>query len=252
MISSFKGIIEEGSEEESLIQRVEKDKIPAHVAVIMDGNGRWAKNRKLKRIDGHKRGAESARKITENALRMGIKYLTLFAFSSENWGRPVTEINALMNMLYKNLMEQEDLLVKNKIRLHIMGDIEGLPKRLKMKLHETMRKSKSYTNMQVNLALNYGSRLEIINSMKRIIEDNIPVSEITEKVVSNYLDSSGCPDPDLLIRTSGELRISNFLLFQIAYTELYFTKTLWPDFGLKEFLVAILDFQNRVRRFGKI
>jgi undecaprenyl diphosphate synthase len=252
MISSFKDLVEEDSEEATLLEQIDKKKIPVHTAVIMDGNGRWAKARGLKREEGHKQGAETARKITEYAVRTGIKYLTLFTFSSENWKRPLTEINMLMNMLYEKLIEQKDLLVKNGVKLIILGEIERLPAKLKNKLIETMEFSKHHKKMQLNLALNYGSRTEIVNAVKRILEDQIPSHKIDEKLFSRYLYTGSCPDPDLLIRTSGELRISNFLLYQSAYTELYFTRTLWPDFDLAEFLKALLDFQNRARRFGKI
>ncbi|MCX6581355.1 MAG: polyprenyl diphosphate synthase [Candidatus Aminicenantes bacterium] len=252
MIENFKDLMQAGSEEEALLRQIDKNKIPVHVAVIMDGNGRWARQKGLKRKAGHQEGAVSAREITEYALRMGIKYLTLFAFSSENWKRPVTEVNALMNMLYENLVQQKELLVRNDIRLAIVGDIEGLPSKLKSKLVETMDFSRSHKKMQVNLALNYGARQEIVNAVKKILLENVPASKINEELFSRFLYTADCPDPDLLIRTSGELRISNFLLYQLAYTELCFTPTLWPDFRLKEFIKAILDFQNRERRFGKI
>jgi undecaprenyl diphosphate synthase len=252
MIENFKDLIQDGSQEEALLRQIDINKIPLHVAVIMDGNGRWAKQKGLKRKDGHREGAVSARKITEYALRMGIKYLTLFAFSSENWKRPITEVNALMNMLYENLVQQRDLLIRNEIKLTIVGDLEGLPAKLKTKLLETIDFSRSHQKMQLNLALNYGSRVEIINAVKKILQDNIPAPKINEELFSSYLYTADCPDPDLLIRTSGELRISNFLLYQVAYAELYFTPTLWPDFRLKEFIKAVLDFQSRERRFGKI
>lgn len=252
MISSFKDLVEEGSEKETLLEKIDKKKIPVHIAVIMDGNGRWAKTKGLKREEGHKQGVETARKITEYAARIGIKYLTLFTFSSENWKRPITEVNMLMNMLYEKLIEQKDLLVKNNIKLNILGEIESLPTKLKNKLIETMEFSKHHKKMQLNLAINYGARMEIVNAVKRILENQIPSQKIDEKLFSRYLYTGDCPDPDLLIRTSGELRISNFLLYQSAYTELYFTRTLWPDFDLAEFLKALLDFQDRARRFGKI
>lgn len=252
MISSFKDLVKEGSEEEILLEKIDTKTIPGHLAVIMDGNGRWAKGRGLKREEGHKRGAETARKITEYALRIGIKYLTLFAFSSENWKRPLKEVNMLMNMLYEKLIEQRDLLVKNDIKLNILGELNGLPLKLKNKLLETMELSKSHKKMQVNLALNYGARTEILNAVKKILENQVSPKKIDENLFKEYLYTKGSPDPDLLIRTSGELRISNFLLYQSAYTELYFTKTLWPEFDLGEFLKALLDFQNRARRFGKV
>lgn len=252
MLTTFSDIIKEGTEEYRLAQQVDPQKIPVHLAVIMDGNGRWAKQHGLKREEGHKMGAESARAITEYSLRSGIKYLTLFAFSSENWKRPLSEINTLMNMLYEKLVEQKDLLIENDIKLQFVGDIEGLPGKLKKKLIETIELSKSHRTMQVNLALNYGARMEIIHAVKRIVEANISSRKIDEALFKKYLYTSGSPDPDLLVRTSGELRISNFLLYQIAYSELYFTPTLWPDFRLKEFLNALIDFQHRERRFGKI
>jgi undecaprenyl diphosphate synthase len=252
MLTKIKDLVNEGTEEYRLAEQVDPDRVPVHMAVIMDGNGRWAKKRGLKREEGHKVGAESARKITEYALRCGVKYLTLFTFSSENWKRPITEVNALMNMLYENLVEQKDLLIKNNIRLQIVGDPGRLPGKLKRKLQETIDLSAEHSAMQLNLALNYGSRMEILDAVKRIVEDKIPVKKIDESLFQNYLYTAGCPDPDLLVRTSGELRISNFLLFQIAYSELYFTDTPWPEFRLEEFLKAIVDYQSRERRFGKV
>ena len=252
MLNKFKDLIQEGTEEDTLARQIDRNRVPVHLAVIMDGNGRWAKQQGIKRDQGHKEGAVSARKITEYSLRLGIKYLTLFAFSSENWKRPISEINTLMNMLYEKLVEEKDLLIDNDIKLEIVGDIDGLPGKLKKKLIETIEFSKSHKTMQVNLALNYGARMEIIHAVKRIVEDNIPSKKIDEKLFEKYLYTLDSPDPDLLIRTSGELRISNFLLYQIAYSELYFTQTLWPDFRLKEFLKAIIDYQRRERRFGKV
>ncbi|UCH97890.1 MAG: isoprenyl transferase [Candidatus Aminicenantes bacterium] len=252
MLTKFKDLIEEGTEEYTLAKKIDQNKIPVHLAVIMDGNGRWAKQRGLKREAGHKEGAVSARKITEYSLRLGIKFLTLFAFSSENWKRPITEVNTLMNMLYEKLVEEKDLLIENDIKLETVGDINGLPAKLKKKLTETIELSKSHKTMQVNLALNYGARMEIIQAVKKIVKDNIPAQKIDEALFNQYLYTFDSPDPDLLIRTSGELRISNFLLYQIAYSELYFTPTPWPDFRLKEFLEAIIDYQGRERRFGKV
>jgi undecaprenyl diphosphate synthase len=252
MITKLKELVRDGTEEYRLAEQIDKDRIPVHVAVIMDGNGRWAKQHKLKREEGHKVGAESARKITEYALRCGVKYLTLFAFSSENWKRPIKEVNTLMNMLYENLVEQKGLLMDNKIRFNIVGDSGRLPGKLKKKLQETIDVSSNHQAMQLNLALNYGSRMEIVTAVKRIAQEKIPARKIDEKLLSKYLYTGGMPDPDLMIRTSGELRISNFLLYQLAYAELYFTPVMWPDFRLKQFLEALLDFQNRERRFGKV
>jgi undecaprenyl diphosphate synthase len=252
MLTTLNDLIEEGTEEHRLASEIDPEKMPVHVAVIMDGNGRWAKNHGLKREEGHRVGVESAKKITEYALRCGVRYLTLFTFSSENWKRPITEINTLMNILYDNLVKQKELLIENNIRFKVIGDIDKLPGKLKRKINEMMALSETHKAMQLNLALNYGARMEIIRAVKRIVEDNISSKEIDEKLFQEYLFTSDIPDPDLLIRTSGELRISNFLLYQLAYSELYFAPTLWPDFRLKDFLKAIADFQHRERRFGKV
>jgi len=252
MIDRFKGLYEKDSEEEALLREIDKKRIPVHLAVIMDGNGRWAKQLGLKREEGHRKGAQSARKITEYSLRAGIKHLTLFAFSSENWKRPITEVNMLMNMLYEKLVEQKELLIENNIRLNILGEIDRLPPKLKDKLHETMDFSRSFKKMQVNLALNYGGRMEIVNAIKKMVSNGVNPSKIDERLFKKYLYTGDTPDPDLMIRTSGEIRISNFLLFQAAYSELYFTETMWPDFDLKAFCKALLDFQKRERRFGKV
>ena len=252
MLDTFKGLIEAGSEEASLLQSIDSGKIPSHVAVIMDGNGRWAKAQGQQRVEGHRKGAATARLITETAARLGIKYLTLYAFSSENWKRPVTEVNALMDMLYENMVTRRDLLMDNKIRLKVIGDLKRLPGKLKRKLQETEDMTAGLERMQINLALNYGSRSEIVQAVKGMLEDGIKPSKVNEGMLSQYLYTGGCPDPDLVIRTSGERRISNFLLFQIAYAELYFTDVFWPDFGIAEFFNAIIDFQHRKRRFGSI
>lgn len=252
MLTRLKDLVVEGTEEYCLAQQIDPDKVPVHLAVIMDGNGRWAKTHGLKRVDGHKVGAESAEKITQYSLLSGIKYLTLFAFSSENWKRPVTEVNTLMNMLYQKLVEQKEMLIENNIRLKIIGEPGRLPGKLKKKLAETSEFSRDYNAMQLNLALNYGSRMEIVNAARKIVEDKIPAKKIDETLFKKYLYTADCPDPDLLVRTSGEQRISNFLLYQIAYSELVFTPVMWPDFRLKQFLEAILAYQHRERRFGKV
>lgn len=252
MIPKLKEILEEGSEDYRLAEQLDKDRIPIHVAIIMDGNGRWARQQGLDRVEGHKVGAESARKITEYALRCGVKYLTLFAFSSENWKRPVKEVNMLMNMLYENLVDQKALLMDNEIRFNIIGDAGRLPGKLKKKLQETIDASAHHQAMQLNLALNYGSRMEIVNAVKRMVEDKVPARKIDETLISKYLYTSDMPDPDLMIRTSGEVRISNFLLYQLAYAELFFSSEMWPEFRMKQFLEALLDFQRRDRRFGKV
>jgi len=240
------------SEETALINRIDERRLPVHVAVIMDGNGRWAKQKNLKRNAGHSAGAETAREITEITARLGIRYLTMFMFSSENWKRPAREIQFLLDMFYKNLIEQRELLEKNDIKLKIIGETGKLPEKLRKKLHEAEAESQDHQRLQVNLALNYGSRPEIVHAVRRIIAEQIPADQVDESTFGKFLYTAGCPDPDLLIRTSGELRISNFLLYQIAYSELYFTPILWPDFKAKEFFRAIIDFQDRERRFGNI
>jgi len=240
------------SEETALINRIDEKRLPTHVAIIMDGNGRWAIQKNLKRNAGHSAGTEAAREITEIAARLGIKYLTLFMFSSENWKRPASEVQFLLDMFYKNLVEQHELLAKNDIKLKIIGDTGKLPGKLQEKLREVEKNSQTHQRLQVNLALNYGSRPEIVRAVRQIIGAGIPEDKVDEATLEKFLYTAGCPDPDLLIRTSGEMRISNFLLYQIAYSELYFTPLLWPDFRAKEFFRAIIDFQGRERRFGSI
>lgn len=252
MKTSFKGFIVEGSEEEALLGKINLKKLPRHVAVIMDGNGRWAKQRGFDRAAGHRQGAESARVVTECAARLGIKYLTMFAFSSENWKRPLREVSTLMELLYDNLVDKRELLIDNQIRLKMIGNQGKLPSKLREKIRETEEMSKDFKKMQINLALNYGSRGEIVAAVRKIMQDRVPAGRVNEKLFGKYLYTDGSPDPDLLIRTSGELRISNFLLFQIAYAELYFTEIFWPDFRVKEFFEAVIDFQQRKRRFGSL
>ncbi len=252
MFKSFEGVVEEGSDEYELLEKIKAEKLPRHIAVIMDGNGRWAELQKLSRTEGHKTGAESARKITEFSVRLGIEHLTLYTFSSENWNRPVREINTLMEMLHKNLLTQKDLLIDHNIRFSVLGDLRKLPKKLRSSISETIELSKKHTGLNLHLALNYGGRIEIINAVKRIIDDGLSSDKVNEKTFKKYLYNPEMPDPDLLIRTSGESRISNFLLYQIAYSELYFSDVLWPDFRLKELLTALLSFQERDRRYGKV
>ncbi|MCU0236367.1 MAG: polyprenyl diphosphate synthase [Acidobacteria bacterium] len=239
-----------GSEERELLERIDEKRLPAHVAITMDGNGRWAKQRGLERNAGHSAGAEAAREVTEAAARLGIRFLTLFTFSSENWKRPPGEVQFLMDMLHENLLSRQALLTDNDIRLKIIGDLEGLPGKLRKKLMESEERSSGHKRMQVNLALNYGSRQEILRAVRAIVSARIAAGRIDEEVFSRHLYTAGCPDPDLLIRTSGERRISNFLLYQIAYSELYFTATLWPDFRAQQFFQAVIDYQGRERRFG--
>ena len=250
MQNRFEPLIPAGSEEERLLLQIDKKKLPVHVAIIMDGNGRWAKRRKLDRFEGHLAGAEAARVVAESCARLGIGYLTLFTFSSENWKRPVREVSKLMDMLYRKLTEEREILTKNRIRLKVLGDLERLPQKLRAKLNETEAMTEGHENLQINLALSYGARQEIVQAAKRIAADGIPVQKINEKLFKKYLYTCDIPDPELLIRTSGEYRISNFLLFQSAYSEFYFSPELWPDFGVKSLLSALLDFQKRERRYG--
>lgn len=226
-------------------------KIPESIAIIMDGNGRWAKKRGLPRIEGHRRGEKTVEMVIKTARELGIKYLTLFAFSTENWNRPKEEVEALFKILEEAIEKRLEEIHKNKIRLKFIGRIEKLPSSLKEKIFLAEEKTKNNKKMVLNIALNYGGKEEILNAVNSILKENLK-NEIDENLFSKYLYTKDIPYPDLLIRTGGEKRISNFLLFQIAYTELYFTKTLWPDFKKRDFLKAISDYQRRERRFGNI
>lgn len=231
-----------------------KDKLPQHIAIIMDGNGRWAENRSLNRIAGHRKGIEVAKEIIRGCREIGIRVLTLYAFSTENWKRPRREIRALMTLLRNFLRAEGKELIKNNIRLNAIGTIDELPKEVAEFLRDLMKKTGKNDGMVLNAALSYSGRSEIIMAIKKITKDvlegKIAPHQINEEVFSHYLFTSGLPDPDLLIRTSGELRISNFLLWQMAYTELYVTNVLWPDFTRKHLIDAIQDYQKRERRFG--
>lgn len=231
-----------------------KEKLPRHLAVIMDGNGRWAEKRSLDRVEGHRRGAESVRRIVRASREIGIPYLTLFAFSSENWSRPRLEVDALMILLQNYLETELQEMLENSIRLMAIGDLARLPKEVQAVLQETMKKTSQGKEMTLTLALSYGGRDDILQAVRRIMghcgNGILKAEEITEELFSKYLWTHNFPDPDLLIRTSGEMRISNFFLWQMAYTEIYFTPTLWPDFSREEFIQALLSYQNRERRFG--
>lgn len=227
-------------------------KIPLHVGVIMDGNGRWAKLRGLPRIEGHRRGTERAQEIIEISGELGIKCLTLYAFSMENWHRPQSEISTLMKLLEMYLKKELQVLVKKGIVFKTIGETWRLPEHIRELIRETEEKTASNKGMTVVTALSYGGRNEIIRAVKKIMDAGVDPGEVTENLFSGYLDTSGLPPPDLIIRTSGERRLSNFLLWQSAYAELYFTDTLWPDFDKEEFVMAIQDFQGRERRFGGI
>lgn len=233
-----------------------RGEIPRHIAIIMDGNGRWAKKRGLPRVAGHREGVKSVRDVVEACAQLGVKYLTLFAFSTENWRRPKQEVDTLMKLLIRTLRTETDNLHKNDIKLMTIGDIESLPDEVQRELKEAMEKTKNNKRMVLNLALSYSGRWEIIQAVRDIAKDvkegKINVEDIDDRLFSNYLRTAGLPDPDLLIRTSGEYRISNFLLWQIAYTELYICDCLWPDFRRKHLYEAIRDYQRRERRFGMI
>ena len=236
------------------MERLDPEKVPRHIAIIMDGNGRWAQRRRLSKIEGHQRGLEAARTVVEACEELGVKILTLYAFSKENWQRPRKEVNDLMRLLQRSLRKERDKLFKRNLRLTIIGDLEDLPTAVRDLLVETVEMTQHKDGLIVNLALSYGGRSEIVVGIRKVIEaiegGRITTDDITTETFSRYLFTRDLPDPDLLIRTSGELRISNFLLWQIAYTELYFTPTLWPDFGKEELIEACIAYQNRERRFG--
>jgi undecaprenyl diphosphate synthase len=236
----------------SLYDQIDLFRIPKHVAIIMDGNGRWAKSQGKDRIFGHFNGVEAVRSSLKAATKAGVKYLTLYAFSTENWSRPKEEVEALMNLLVQTIMGEIEELDKNEVRLHTIGNIDNLPASCQAELEKGMERTKDNSKINLILALSYSSRWEIGNAIKQIISEGIEVEEITDELISSYLTTAAFPDPELLIRTSGEIRISNFLLWQIAYSELYFTETLWPDFSEEDFFKALVDYQSRERRFGKI
>jgi len=220
-----------------------------HIAIIMDGNGRWAKNRDLKRIEGHKRGAEVVREITTHCAKIGIKYLTLYAFSTENWKRPKSEVSFLMKLLEKYLKNELKTYTKNNIKFETIGDISVFSSSLRERIEYTKEQTKNNTSLTQILALNYGARDEIVRAVQKMTKDQV---EVNEKNLSLYLDTKGISDPDILIRTSGEVRVSNFMLWQIAYSEMFFTNSLWPDFTAKELDEIIEDFNTRQRRFGGV
>ena len=235
--------------------KINLDKLPSHIAIIMDGNGRWAKMKGKKRMLGHENGVTAVREVAEAAAEIGVKYLTLYAFSTENWNRPKFEIQALMRLLVNTINKETKTLNKNNIRLLAIGDLQSLPKDCYNQLNEAISNTAQNTKMTLVLALSYSSRWEIENAMKEIakrIKDNkMEIDDINQNSISNFLTTSAIPDPELLIRTSGEYRISNFLLWQIAYSELYFPSKLWPDFRKEDLFEAIVEYQGRERRFGK-
>jgi undecaprenyl diphosphate synthase len=234
---------------------IDKERLPRHVAIIMDGNGRWAKQRGLTRVAGHRRGKQSVQDIVEAARRLGIQYLSLYAFSTENWQRPRDEVAALMRFLRHYLAAEMKKMMKNGIRLLAIGNLRRLPREVQIALRQTIDDTRHNTGMTVILAVSYGGREEITDAVRavarRVRRGEIEPEDVDQTLVASHLGTAGIPDPDLLIRTSGEMRISNFLLWQIAYTEIYVTDTLWPDFRTDEFLAAVAHFQRRERRFGR-
>ncbi|MDC0249503.1 isoprenyl transferase [Flavobacteriales bacterium] len=232
-------------------QIIDPDNLPKHIAITMDGNGRWAKTKGKLRIFGHQNGVRAVRDTVEAAAEIGIKFLTLYAFSTENWSRPNSEVNALMTLLVSAINKEKTTLMENNIKLSTIGDTKSLPYKAQKELKEAIEGTKKNTQMTLILALSYSGRWEILNATRNLIKDNIIPKNLDEELFQQYLTTKSVPDPELLIRTSGEYRISNFLLWQIAYSELYFTDTLWPDFKRSDLENAILEYQNRDRRFGK-
>ena len=235
--------------------QIDNARMPRHVAIIMDGNGRWAKKQGLARMYGHKQGVETVHRITETAAELGIQYLTLYTFSTENWNRPKEEVDALMTLLIDTIVKETPTLMKNNVRLLTIGDTERLPEGAKCKFEQCMEETSVNTGLRLVIALSYSARWEITNAMQAAVRKAqagaLKAEDVNEELVSSLMTTAGMPDPDLLIRTSGELRISNFLLWQLAYSELYFTDCLWPEFTEEEFCKAIVDYQHRERRFGK-
>ncbi|MDP3470207.1 MAG: isoprenyl transferase [Daejeonella sp.] len=238
----------------SLLEQIDKERLPQHVAVIMDGNGRWAKEKGKLRVFGHQNGVVAVRDTVEGAVELGIKYLTLYAFSTENWNRPRLEVMALMELLVSTISKETKTLMENGVRLNAIGNLSTLPEKCRKQLLETIKKTSSNTNCTLTLALSYSSRWEITDAAKRIAikvrDGEIKAEDITEDIFGDHLNTAGIPDPELMIRTSGEHRISNYLLWQIAYAELYFTSKLWPDFRRQDLFEAVIDYQKRERRFG--
>lgn len=239
----------------SLKDKIIADKLPVHIAIIMDGNGRWAKKHGQDRIFGHHQGVESVRKISEAAAKLGIKYLTLYTFSTENWNRPVAEVDALMHLLVETIQNEVVTLNKNNIKLNAIGDLKSLPPKNLELLKDAIRQTANNNRMTLTMAISYSSRWEIAEAARRIAieieEKRLKSKDITEEVFASFLNTNNIPDPELLIRTSGEMRISNYLLWQIAYSELFFTPKLWPEFGEEDLYDAIINYQRRERRFGK-
>lgn len=247
--------MDSSARENELLSKLDRDSIPSHIAVIMDGNGRWAVEKGLPRTEGHRQGVETVRSTVRNCSDLGIRVLTLFAFSTENWKRPAGEVNFLMSLPEKYFKQELPELMKNNVQVRLIGDGARLPRKVQKAVSEGSEATKDNSGMILNFALNYGSRAEILMAVNRLIVDgkkNNLSANVDEKLFSKYLYTEGIPDPDLLIRTSGEMRISNFLLWQLAYSELWFTDIYWPDFSRLHLLEALTDYQSRKRRFGKV
>ncbi len=238
------------------MEKLKKGSIPVHIAIIMDGNGRWAAKRKLPRTAGHRAGVGALKDVLRTCLELGVKFLTVYSFSSENWQRPRDEINFLLKLFVESLNKELEDLNKNNVKVSLIGERDGIPPRVLEAFKNAEKSTMDNKKLCFNIAFNYGSRKEIIKAVKKLCEadkkNDIDIKRLSEKTFSDYLFTKGCPDPDLLIRTSGEYRVSNFLLWQIAYTEFYFVKTLWPDFNRDELLKAIYYYQKRTRRFGRL
>ena len=241
-----------GHPDETLVRQIRFDRLPAHVAIIMDGNGRWAAQRHLPRVEGHRAGIDAVRDTVETAARLGIRVLTLYAFSMENWKRPAAEISTLMMLLKRYLRSELNTLLTNNIRFNVIGRMDDLSRDIQDELHAAMDRTANDDGMLFNIALNYGGRAEIVDAARRAIESGIRAGHLDEQAFAGFLYTAGQPDPDLLIRTSGEMRVSNFLLWQIAYAEIYVTETLWPDFRRRHLLESVLAYQKRERRYGGI
>jgi undecaprenyl diphosphate synthase len=241
-----------GSPEDALARQVDFARLPSHVAIIMDGNGRWAASRHLPRVEGHRAGIDAVRDAVETSARLGIQVLTLYAFSVENWKRPQAEVSTLMMLLKRYLRLELKTLLKNNIQFQVIGREGGLAQDVCDELAGATERTAQNTGMRFNIALNYGGRAEIVDAVRRLIEAGVPPAEIDEQRFGEYLYTAGQPDPDLLIRTSGEMRVSNFLLWQIAYSEIWVTDTFWPDFRCRHLLEAVLAYQKRDRRYGGI
>ena len=244
--------IPSGHPDEALARQINVDRLPAHIAIIMDGNGRWAAQRHLPRVEGHRAGIDAVRDTVETAARLGIKVLTLYAFSMENWKRPAAEISTLMLLLKRYLRSELNTLLTNNIRFSVIGRMEDLSRDIQDELRAAIDRTANDNGMLFNIALNYGGRTEIVDAARRAIESGIRPQDLDEQRFADFLYTAGQPDPDLLIRTSGEMRVSNYLLWQIAYAEIYVTETLWPDFRRRHLLEAVLAYQKRERRYGGI